>query len=162
MAGPWGDHVIELGACWAIVMALTGYYLFVRGWRARRRRPVGRSPGRQAAARGTALVGAVVGVGLLILLVSGLPWTGFWGAKVQALATEHGSSMWSLDHGALSDPTSTLDESLPHSHASDVPWAQGESEVPRPAPATATASRSVANVDTAVAVADRRRGCATR
>ncbi|HRI95825.1 MAG TPA: PepSY domain-containing protein, partial [Nocardioides sp.] len=32
MAGRWGDHVIELGACWAVVMALTGYYLFVRGW----------------------------------------------------------------------------------------------------------------------------------
>ena len=30
MAGPWGDHVIELAACWAIVMALTGYVLFVK------------------------------------------------------------------------------------------------------------------------------------
>ena len=76
------------------------------------------------------LVGAVVGVGLLTLLVTGLPWTGFWGAKVQTLATERGTSMWSPDHGAVSNPTSTLDESLPHSHAVDVPWALGESEVP--------------------------------
>ena len=37
MAGPWGDHVIELGACWAVVMAISGYYVFFRGWRARRR-----------------------------------------------------------------------------------------------------------------------------
>ena len=63
----------------------------------------------------------MAGVGLLTLLVSGLPWTGFWGAQVQELATEQGTSMWSLDHGAESDPASTLDESLPHSHA--VPWA---------------------------------------
>ena len=38
MAGRVGDFVLELGACWAIVMAITGYYLFFRGWRARRRR----------------------------------------------------------------------------------------------------------------------------
>ena len=49
MAGPWGDHVIEVGACWAVVMALTGYYLFVRGWRARRRARRAGSPGRRAA-----------------------------------------------------------------------------------------------------------------
>ena len=117
MSGTVGDLVIELGACWAIVMALTGYYLFVRGWKARRR-AAGRAPGAPRCGRATALVGAVVGVGLLFLLVSGLPWTGVWGAKVQELATARGSSLWSEDHGAASDPTSSLDESLPHSHAS--------------------------------------------
>ena len=103
MAGPWGDHVIELGACWAIVMALTGYVLFVRGWRARRRARASGRPGAKLRSR-HALVGAVVGVGLLYLLVSGLPWTGFWGEKVQTFATERGSSMWSTDPGALSRP----------------------------------------------------------
>ncbi len=152
MAGRWGDHVIELGACWAFVMALTGYYLFVRGWRGRRR-------ARKAERRGAALryrhglVGAVAGAGLLTLLVTGLPWTGLWGEKVQTFATERGSSMWSTDPGALSNPTSTLDESLPHGHQQDVPWAQGDSPVPD-APAR-DGERSVANVDTAIAVADR-------
>ena len=96
----------------------------------------------------------MVGVGLLTLLVTGLPWTGFWGEKVQSFATERGSSMWSLDPGAQSDPASTLDESLPHSHHQDVPWAQGDAPVPRPRPAQ-DGERSVANVDTAIAVADR-------
>jgi uncharacterized iron-regulated membrane protein len=151
MAGTWGDRVIEVGACWAFVMALTGYYLFARGWRARRR-------ARQARRRGATLryrhglVGAVAGVGLLTLLVTGLPWTGFWGEKVQSFATERGSSMWSLDPGAQSDPASTLDESLPHGHQ-DVPWAQGDSPVPE-APAQG-GEQSVANVDTAITVADR-------
>ena len=153
MAGKWGDHVIEVGACWAVVMALTGYYLFVRGFRARRR-------ARQAGRRGAklrwrhGLVGSVVGVGLLTLLVTGLPWTGFWGEKVQSFATDRGSSLWSLDPGAQSDPASTLDESLPHSHQQDVPWAQGDAPVPQSDPADAE-GRSVANVDTAIAVADR-------
>jgi uncharacterized iron-regulated membrane protein len=151
MAGTWGDRVIEVGACWAFVMALTGYYLFARGWRARRR-------ARQARRRGAALryrhglVGAVAGVGLLTLLVTGLPWTGFWGEKVQSFATERGSSMWSLDPGAQSDPASTLDESLPHGHE-DVPWAQGDSPVPEAPPQDG--EQSVANVDTAITVADR-------
>jgi len=150
MVGPWGDHVIELGACWAVVMALTGYYLFVRGWRARRRmRRAGRPGARLRSRHG--VVGALIGVGLLTLLVSGLPWTGLWGAKVQELATDRGTSMWSTDPGALSDPASSLDESLPHSHSTDVPWAMGETHVPRSAKGDEV---SVANVDTAIVVAD--------
>jgi uncharacterized iron-regulated membrane protein len=122
MAGRVGDVVIELGACWAIVMAVTGYYLFVRGRRARRRqRDAGAPAARLRSAH--ARTGAFVGAGLLLLVVSGLPWTGVWGEQVQRLATDRGSSMWAKDPGALSDPTSTLDESLPHSHHA-VPWAQ--------------------------------------
>ncbi len=150
MAGPWGDYVIELGACWAVVMAISGYYLFFRGWRARRRARASRVPGSRLRYR-HGVVGSFVGVGLLLLLVSGLPWTGLWGEKVQELATDRGSSLWSTDPGAVSDPTSTLDESLPHSHAHEVPWGMGESEVPTSEPGE---ERSVANVDTAVQVAD--------
>ena len=153
MAGPWGDHVIEVGACWAVVMALTGYYLFVRGWRARRRARLAGRPGARLRWR-HGVIGAFAGVGLLALLVTGLPWTGFWGAKVQTFATGHGSSMWSTDPGALSKPTSRLDESLPHSHQQDVPWALQDSTVPR-SRAGNGAERNVANVDTAIEVADR-------
>lgn len=154
MSGTVGDLVIELGACWAIVMALTGYYLFVRGRKARQRRLTKGSPGARLRSR-HAMVGAFVGLGLLFLLVSGLPWTGLWGAKVQELATAQGSSLWSEDHGALSDPASSLDESLPHSHSVEVPWGMGESEVPRSAPGDhGGGERSVANLDTALLVAD--------
>jgi uncharacterized iron-regulated membrane protein len=126
-----------------MVSAITGYSVFGRGRRARRR-------ARNRLRSRHALLGSVVGVGLLALLVTGLPWTGFWGEKVQQLATSQGSSMWSTDPGAVSDPTSTLDESLPHSHA--VPWALGGSERPR---STGDEEGSVANVDTAVEVASR-------
>ena len=142
MSGTWGDRLMELGACWALVTALLGYHLFWRGRRARRRV-------RWSLRSWHARIGAVAGVGLLLLLVSGLPWTGFWGTQVQELATRNGTSMWSLDHGAQSDPVSTLDESLPHSHA--VPWASGKSEVP--SSDGAGHEGSVATVDTAVTVA---------
>jgi uncharacterized iron-regulated membrane protein len=132
-------------------MALTGYYLFLRGRRARLRRKV-------AGAKAAALryrhgvVGSMVGVGLIFLLVSGLPWTGFWGEKAQQLATDNGTSFWGEDPGALSDPTSSLDESLPHSH--EVPWALGDTDVPQ-SDASGDRKRSVANIDTAIVVAER-------
>jgi uncharacterized iron-regulated membrane protein len=153
MAGKWGGYVIELAACWAVVMAVTGYFLFVRGWRARRRARVANRNGARLRYR-HGLVGAFAGVGLLALLVTGLPWTDFWGAKVQTFATERGTSLWSTDHGAISNPTSTLDESLPHSHTQDIPWGQQQSEVPRSDPSGHDGA-NVANVDTAVQVADR-------
>lgn len=149
MAGKWGDHVIELGACWAIVMALTGYYLFFKGRAARLRRSAARAAG-ASLTKWHAWVGAAVGVGLLGLLVTGLPWTGFWGEKAQTLATDNGQSFWSVDPGAASDPTSSLDESLPHSHAHEVPWAQGGKEVPQ---SQGEHGANVANVDTAIKVA---------
>lgn len=146
MSGVWGDRLMELGACWALVSALMGYYLFWRGRRARARTP-------RSLRSWHARIGVVAGAGLLTLLVSGLPWTGFWGGQVQEIATRNGSSMWSLDHGAESEPTSTLDESLPHSHA--VPWASGKTEVPRSEAPDGEDHGSVATVDTAVEVAAR-------
>ncbi|NYE35141.1 putative iron-regulated membrane protein [Nocardioides cavernae] len=153
MAGLFGDRLIEVAVCWAIVMSLTGYYLFFAGRRARQRRRAKGAPGSRLRSR-HALVGSVAGVGLLAMVVTGLPWTGFWGAKVQELATAAGTSLWSLDHGAQSEPGSRLDESLPHSHAvREVPWAQGATEVPSSDPDGDRGS--VANVDTAVYVAER-------
>lgn len=154
MGGVLGDRFIEVAVCWAIVMALTGYFLFFSGRRARLRRRQKKAPGARLRSR-HALVGSVAGVGLLMMVVTGLPWTGFWGAKVQELATAQGTSLWSLDHGAESKPGSRLDESLPHSHAErEVPWAQGATEVPSSDP-DGEDRTSVANLDTAVFVAER-------
>ena len=120
MTGKIGDAVIELAVCWAIVMTLTGYYLFARNWRKRRTRaPMRRRHG---------YVGAIAGVGILFLIVSGLPWTGLWGEKVQEIAAPRGASLWGEDPGA----TSTLKESIEGASSSSAPagWAIGETEVP--------------------------------
>lgn len=152
MSGTVGDRIMELGASWALVSALMGYYLVVKGRAARKRQQKSRRPGARLRSW-HARIGVVAGVGLLLLLVSGLPWTGVFGGTVQQIATSNGSSMWSQDHGALSDPTSRLDESLPHSH--DVPWGAGATQVPRSDPDGADDHLSVASVDTAVLVAER-------
>jgi len=150
MTGRWGDGVIETAACWAIVMALTGYYLFFAGRAARLKRKAKQATG-AILANWHATIGLVAGIGLLFMIFTGLPWTAFWGEKTQALATDQGTSFWSTDPGASSKPASTLDESLPHSHAAEVPWAQGATVVPE----SGNQGGAVADVDTAVAVAER-------
>lgn len=146
MLGTTGEYVIELGACWAIVMAITGYYMYWRGRVARARRKVARAAG-AALRHKHATVGLFVGVGLLALVVSGLPWTVWWGAKAQEFATSQGTSFWSEDPGAQSSAP-TLDASVPHSH--NVPWGEGKSKVPA---STSTGMEPV-GLDAAIATAD--------
>lgn len=130
MLGTTGEYLMELGACWTIVMAITGYYMYWRGRAARARRKVAKAAG-AALRHKHATVGLFVGIGLLGLVVSGLPWTVWWGTKAQEFATSQGTSFWSEDPGAQS-AAPTLDASVPHSH--NVPWGEGKSKVPGSTP----------------------------
>jgi uncharacterized iron-regulated membrane protein len=153
MLGTTGQYVMELGACWAIVMAITGYYMYAKGRAARARRKLAKAKG-AALRHKHATVGLFVGVGLLGLVVSGLPWTVWRGAKVQQLATSQGTSMWSADPGAQSAPP-TLDASMPHSH--NVPWGSGKSPVPTSSPEGADGAGSApVGLDVAMAAAESR------
>jgi uncharacterized iron-regulated membrane protein len=151
MVGEWGDYVIELAACWAVVMAITGYLIFFRGRRARARQLAKRAKG-SLMRNSHGWIGAVTGIGILGLVLTGLPWTGFWGKQVQTWTSSHGTSLWGEDPGAESNPTSTLDESLPHSHKVDVPWGLGKNEVPQSTRPEGDEEVSVANIDTALIV----------
>jgi uncharacterized iron-regulated membrane protein len=78
LGGMWGSAVVELAACWMIVLIVTGLYLawprrgFARAlWPKLRRATAWRS---LHAAAGLWLSGA-----LLVFLLSGLPWTGVFG-----------------------------------------------------------------------------------
>jgi len=125
--GDIGDRIIELAACWAIVMTLTGYYLFLRGRGARLKRVA--AGARAAALRNRhGVIGAVLGVGILMLVTSGLPWTGLWGGKVQDWAGGHGLSLWGDDPGAKS----TLGAKLARigSNSAPAPWAEGAAPMP--------------------------------
>ena len=157
MNGRWGDGLIELAACWAIVMTLTGYYLFLSGRRARKRRIKAGAVGASLRNR-HAYIGAIAGVGILFLVLSGMPWTGLWGEKAQELATGQGLSLWGEDPGAESTLADTLDDSV----ATDAPapWALGESEVPASDPhaghnaGTAVAQDGSITVGQAIATAE--------
>jgi uncharacterized iron-regulated membrane protein len=88
LAGRIGGWLVELAACWAIVMVLTGLYLW---W------PNGRGlagvlwPRRRAFLRDLhAVTGFWVSGLALVLLITGLPWAGVWGDAFKMARTELG------------------------------------------------------------------------
>lgn len=82
---PWGSYLLELGACWAIVMILTGVYLWwprdargIAGVLYPRLREGSRTFWRDL----HATVGVYFAAIVLAFLFSALPWTSFWGENV--------------------------------------------------------------------------------
>lgn len=86
MIEPYGSWLLELLACWGIVLAITGIYLWwprSRGWRAwgvllPRLRSDGRTRWRDL----HAVTGFYFALVLALYLLTGLPWTAFWGGKL--------------------------------------------------------------------------------
>jgi uncharacterized iron-regulated membrane protein len=90
LLGTWANALIEIAAGWSILLALTGVYLW---W------PRGRKDG-VVSVRGKpaqrvfwrdlhAVTGIAAGGALLFLALTGMPWSWFWGAQVNALANGH-------------------------------------------------------------------------
>lgn len=125
VAGTAGQALIEIVAGWIVVLAATGTYLW---W------PRGRTVGVVAIRAGAAgrtwwrdlhaVTGAFGGVIVLFLALTGMPWSVFWGANVNAWLTGHGlgvpAGMWS------GVPKSTL----PASALGTLPWSQQHDAVP--------------------------------
>lgn len=84
---PYGSYVLELGACWTIVMVLSGMYLW---WPQHARGLAGvlyprlRSGSRIFWRDVHATVGIYFSVLFLLFLFTALPWTSFWGERVLA------------------------------------------------------------------------------
>lgn len=88
--GWFANALIEVAAGWVILLVFTGVYLW---WPRGRRGGVTTVRGRPAQRvfwRDLhALTGSVVGVLLLFLALTGMPWSWFWGAQVNRLANGH-------------------------------------------------------------------------
>ncbi|PPT77922.1 hypothetical protein XaplCFBP3122_04585 [Xanthomonas arboricola pv. populi] len=83
LIGPFARGLIEMAAGWAIVLVLTGAYL----WWPRGRRggvvSVRGKPGQRLFWRDLhAVTGASIGAVLLFLALTGMPWSWLWGAQV--------------------------------------------------------------------------------
>ncbi|MGO2110322.1 MAG: PepSY-associated TM helix domain-containing protein [Pseudoclavibacter sp.] len=102
LAGDFGDRLMELGASWAIVLTITGIILVFGTRNLREKAHRERKSGARLRSA-HAIVGLPVGLGILMLVVSGLPWTGVWGDAAEGIASSSGgSSLWGDDPGAES------------------------------------------------------------
>jgi uncharacterized iron-regulated membrane protein len=90
LAGAWGSYLVETAACWAIVMILTGLYLW---WPRGRRRLAGvlyprLRLGKRVLWRDLhATAGIWVSFFALFLILTGLPWAQGWGSYLKEVRT---------------------------------------------------------------------------
>jgi uncharacterized iron-regulated membrane protein len=154
MAGTWGDYVIELAACWGIVLMITGLYLWwprKGSWLwgvilPRLSRKNQRLFWRDLHAV-TGIWGALV---VLFLLLTGLPWAGFWGTTFAKISSQYPAQLWD------SVPKSTrLTGELNTTSTKTVPWAVEQLPMPSSSRTGMPAGTPV-NLDGVVALAQAR------
>ncbi len=130
MLGRLGDYLVELAACWGLVLLITGLYL----WLPRREFSVWgtllprlNSNNRRVFWRDLHAVPgfyAVLLIGFLIL--TGLPWSGFWGDTFAKVWGHFPAQMWD------NIPQSTvLTGSLNQHGGQVVPWAVEQMPMPQ-------------------------------
>nr|WP_245918017.1 PepSY domain-containing protein [Alteribacillus bidgolensis] len=150
MAGTTGDRMVELAACWALILIVTGIYL----WRPKRNEKLWGtllprfSKGKNVLRRDLHAVPAFwISAGMFFLIITGLPWSGLWGNGVQHLATNTGvgypPSIW-IGEAPTSD-VKTED-------VADVSWAAENLDVP----SSAIQEYERLSIDDVVAIAKER------
>ncbi|MBB1631639.1 PepSY domain-containing protein [Cupriavidus sp. UME77] len=154
LLGKTGELLMELAACWSLVMIATG----VAMWWPRLRDKGGKAfvIGKAAGGRGWwkevhLVIGAWMAIGAVAFVLSGLPWTASWGKQFKAIATAarlgNPAGAWG-DAGVRSTPGAASMDALP---LAAVPWAVGMAKVPSGKPpamgaATISLDRAVAIV----------------
>ncbi|TXC85819.1 PepSY domain-containing protein [Metabacillus litoralis] len=128
MAGTLGDRIVELAACWGVILVITGLYL----WVPKKKFAISGvliprfNKGKKILVRDLHAVPAFwIAGGMVFLIMTGLPWSGFWGTQFQNIATQSGvgypPSVWSGEA-----PTSTIKTK----DIADVPWAAENLDIP--------------------------------
>lgn len=87
LGGDIGSHIVELVACWTLVMLVTGLWMWwPKHWRLRGvlvpRVAVG---GRRMWRDLHAVPSALVSMFVIVLVLTGLPWSAFWGVQLAKL-----------------------------------------------------------------------------
>lgn len=91
VAGPVGNVLVEVTAGWVIILVLTGFYLWWPRAGQRALSLAGRVAERRFWRNMHASMGALVGLILLFLAVTGMPWAIFWGARFHSIVAEQGA-----------------------------------------------------------------------
>ncbi len=128
MIGTVGDRIVELAACWTLLLVITGLYIW---FPKTKKSPFGvifprfKKNKRILFRDLHAVSGAWLSLAIIFLVITGLLWSGFWGTKVQNLTTNAGigypPSIW-----VGSAPESTIQTK----DIADVPWSAQTMPVP--------------------------------
>jgi len=130
LIGNTGSYIVELAASWAIVMILTGLYLW---WPRSRKRlggvlyPRRHGGGRRFWRDLHAVTGLWVSAFALLLVLTGLPWAKFWGSYLKEVRQRTGSAVaqqaWTVGatpRRQLSVEAGVFDAHAAHRHHHDA------------------------------------------
>lgn len=129
LIGTMGDYIVELAACWALVLLITGLFL----WLPRRRFsilgtlvPRLWSQNKRIFWRDLHAVPGFYGILLIgFLILTGLPWTGFWGDTFAQVWGRFPAQMWD------DVPQSAILTGSLNQQGQIVPWAVGQLPMPQ-------------------------------
>ncbi len=110
------NYLVELAACWAIFLLLSGIYMTFKG-RALKKEP--NPTKRQKNLKWHALIGTIITIPMVIIIFTGLPWSAFMGDFIYSAAQKHPS---------IGIPA--LKQNPPTSDMSEIPWATRKNEPP--------------------------------
>lgn len=131
IAGPLANHWIEVVAGWAIVLVVSGVFLWWPRARAHSAGGVYSLRGRPAQRLWWrdlhAVTGAFAAAAILFLAVTGMPWSAFWGQQFGRLTNEWGIG---LPRHLFGPPPASA---LPLSSLGDVPWTLTDAVLPESA-----------------------------
>ncbi|MCG8596526.1 MAG: PepSY domain-containing protein, partial [Kiloniellales bacterium] len=142
--GEYPSRIIEAVGGFALVLVITGFYLWWPRGRAGGVVSLRGKPGRRIFWRDLhAVTGAFAGVLIFFLAITGLPWSGFWGGKVNEYANQAG---WGYPSGYWENiPVSTV----PMRDAmTETSWSLEN----RPMPASTPNGAATIGLDRAVAI----------
>lgn len=151
--GPYAESLVEIAAGWAILLVGTGIYLW---WPRNRKRgqaggvlTVRGAPRNRLFWRDThAVTGIFVGVFVLFLAVTGMPWSGVWGAKVNEWAngTNFGYPLGVYVGVPMSDARLA--------DTGETAWSLEQAKLPESSAPSAGSKAQPIGIDRAVAIVD--------
>lgn len=128
LIGDWGDYLIEVAISLSILLLISGIYLWLPRDNASRAGflKLRVSSGPRVLMRDLhANIGGTLSLILLLFILSGLAWTGFWGGKLVQAWSTFPAQMW--DDIPLSDKTHA---SLNHGSEEELPWNLEQTPLP--------------------------------
>ncbi|GAA3410968.1 PepSY-associated TM helix domain-containing protein [Paenibacillus hodogayensis] len=110
------NYLVELAACWAIFLLLSGIYMTFRSHALKRMQNPNK---RQKSLKWHALIGTIIAIPMIIVIFTGLPWSAFMGNFIYSAAQNKPSIGFPL-----------LKQNPPISDMSEIPWATRKNETP--------------------------------
>ncbi|MGE7945389.1 PepSY-associated TM helix domain-containing protein [Lysinibacillus sp. NPDC093688] len=110
------NYLVELAACWAIFLMLSGIYMTFKGKLLKKTKQTNK---RQKSRKFHALVGTIITIPMLVIIFTGLPWSAFMGKYIYQA---------SQDHPSFGTPL--LQQQPPTSDVSEIPWATRQETPP--------------------------------